>query len=474
MYTIQSLLKNKISEFGDKLYIFEKVDEKYQGKTYGQFVKDVYSFANYLQQQNLVGKKIALYAKNSYAYMVSDIAVMGFVGISVCISKDWSARDLNNVIEQLDLDAILYGKEQAEHIDKLRDLFPQILYIPVETAIDCSATIECTKDLINPNECSKIIFSSGTTGTPKAVMLSQNNMFACWENLYKRVPLNHTDVNYLFLPLHHAYAGICVSLYSLITGMKIYMCSSIDKMIDEMREVQPTVFCAVPLIYERVYAICQATNISPSKLLGGNMRYMFCGGAWFDPKVREFFKSNGIDIMHSYGLSETSSIVCVDYPQATDFNSVGTVFENTEVKILNPNEEGVGEIIVQGNNVFLGYYNNLQATSKAFDSEGFFHTGDLGRLNGNLLYVYGRIKKVIVLSNGENVYADEIVSLLMKNPGVTSAKVYEKNKKIFATIFCNTKIDANEVIELVNEQLPKYSHIQEFEVVDDSISVRMK
>ena len=474
MYTIQALLKNNVSEFGDKSYIFEKIDGKYEGKTYGQFVDDVYRFANYLQQQNLVGKKIALYSKNSYAYMVSDIAVMGFVGIAVCISKDWLFRDLNSVVGQLGLDAILYGKEQAEHVDKLRHLYPDIKYIPMEMAIECNVTTECKKDLINPDECSKIIFSSGTTSMPKAAMLSQNNMFACWENLYKRAPLNYTDVNYLFLPLHHAYAGICVALYSLITCMKIYICSSIDKMIDEIQEINPTVFCAVPLIYERVYAICQANNISPSILLGGNMRHMFCGGAWFDPKIREFLKSDGLNIMHSYGLSETSSIVCVDYPGATDFNSAGTLFENIEVKIHNPNEDGVGEIIIKGDNVFLGYFNNPEATDKAFDCDGFFHTGDLGRIKGNLLYVYGRIKKVIVCSNGENVYADEIVSLLMKHSGVTSAKVYEKNKIIFATLFCNTKIDANKVVERVNEQLPRYSHIQEFDVVDDSISVRMK
>jgi long-chain acyl-CoA synthetase len=256
--------------------------------------------------------------------------------------------------------------------------------------------------------------------------------------------------------------------------MKIYICSSLGQMMEEIKEVNPTILCAVPLIYERIYATCKQYNIAPTKIFGDNIRYLFCGGAWFDPEIRRFFKSYDITLLHSYGLSETSSIVCVEYPNSTDFTSVGTVFENMTVKIDNPNEDGVGEIIVKGDNVFKGYYKNPEATNRAFDDCGFFHTGDLGRLEGNLLYNYGRIKKVIVLSNGENVYPDEIISVLKTYPGVSGARVFEKDRKIFATIYYNKEIDAYKIIESVNEQLPKHSRIQAFELIEDSPGARMK
>ena len=178
--------------------------------------------------------------------------------------------------------------------------------------------------------------------------------------------------------------------------------------------------------------------------------------------------------MNSCGLSETSSLISLDYPKATALASVGRVMENMTLKIDKPNADGVGEIIVKGENVFLGYYNNPEANEKAFDSDGFFHTGDLGRLDGDILYHCGRIKKVIVLSNGENVYPDEIVALLLGYPELKSAKVYEKDGRICATLFANTRIDPQKIVDSVNSRLPKYSRIQAFETLDDSIGTRMK
>ena len=474
MYSIKKILESRREIFGKEDYIFEKVNGSFLGKTYGEFVDDVYGFASLLQKEGLGGKKIAIFAGNSYAYMVADAAIMGFVGVSVCISKEWSTESLIELAEQIELDAMIYGGGQKEKVDALRLHFKDIKYIPIETVVGHAPTDALTDDLIDPSRCSKIIFSSGTTGIPKAVMLSQNNMFACWKDLCRRAPLDSSDVDYLFLPLHHAYAGICNFLYSMISGMKIYLCSSTAAMLEELQEVKPTVFCAVPLIFERICAACTEKSIEPAAVFGGNIRYMFCGGAWFDPKLREFFASHGVDIMNSCGLSETSSLISLDYPNATALASVGRVMENMTLKIDKPNADGVGEIIVKGENVFMGYYNNPEANAKAFDSDGFFHTGDLGRLDGDILYHCGRIKKVIVLSNGENVYPDEIVALLLGYPELKSAKVYEKDGRICATLFANTRIDPQKIVDSVNSRLPKYSRIQAFETLDDSIGTRMK
>ncbi|MBE7018894.1 MAG: long-chain fatty acid--CoA ligase [Ruminococcaceae bacterium] len=470
-YNIDALLKRGKEQFGTRKYIYEKHQGKFVAKKYADFVFDVYAFASLLMEKGLSDCNIGLYGPNSYLYMVADIAVMGYVGTCVAISKEWKYYDLENTVTKLKLSAILYDSSKEEEIRPLKAVFPTVLFI-------CLNEIKHLKEQRqspaprNPQECSKIVFSSGTTGIPKAIMLSQQNMFANWENLYKRAPLNCEDTCYLFLPLHHVYAGISVFLYSLITGMQIYLCSDTQNIFQEIQQIRPTVFCAVPLIYEKAYRICKSENIRPSDLFGGRMKFLFSGGAFFKPEIRKFLKDDGINQLHSYGLSETSSIICVEYSNQNDFESVGTIFENLDVKIKHPDENGIGEITVRGENVFLGYYRkNLQDT---FDKDGYFHTGDIGYIQNNKIYLCGRKKRMILMSNGENVYPDEIEELLMEHESINKAKVFEKDHKIVAQLYVNQQINCETVIQTINQKLPKYSIITDFEMISDNVDVRLK
>ncbi len=472
-YNIKDLLNLNMERFENEPFIYEKINDNFIPHTHKQFINDVHNFAGYLQHLGLQNKKIVIYAENSYNYMVADLAVMGYVGICATISKEWGLFDLSNAMELLKIDAIIYSDSKKDIISKIKEKYPNIFYIPIEDILKLEK-YNLDENTINPDSCCKIIFSSGTTGLPKPVMLSQKNMFANWDNLYKRAPMNHTDICYLFLPLNHTYAGICNFLYSLIAGMSIYLCSSTSKMFDEIQEVRPTVFCAVPLIYERLYSVCIQNKLDPKLALGGNIKYLFCGGAYFDPKIREFFKTNGLNLYEAYGLTETSSLITVEYSNKDDFHSVGTIFENIDLKIENPDEKGIGEIIVKGDNISNGYFENEELTNKAYDKDGYFHTGDLGYVENNKLFVIGRKKRIILLSNGENIFPDDIEKLFNDYKIINKVKVYEKNKNIFASIFVNEKTDISNIIEEVNSKLPKYAKIDDYEAIQDNIESRMK
>ena len=468
-YNIDSLLKSGCEKFKNKGYIYEKQNGEYVKKTFGEFNCDVLSFASFLIGKGLTKENIALYGPNSYNYMVADIAIMGYVGTCVSISKEWKTYDIANAFRKIDIKALVYDETKEKEIIKLKKLFPLIEYISLKSEV------YKTNNKIspaNPSNCSKIVFSSGTTGIPKAIMLSQKNMFANWENLYKRAKLTCDDVCYLFLPLSHVYAGICIFLYSLITGMQIYLSGDNKNMFYELNRINPTVLCAVPLIYEKLYNLCMNEKKRPEDFLGKNIQYLFSGGAFLKSEIRQYIKNCGLNLLHSYGLSETSSIVAVEYSNKDDFDSVGTIFENMDVKTDTPNGKDEGEILVRGDNVFMGYYNIKK--DDTFDAYGYFHTGDIGYIKGDRLYISGRKKRIILFSNGENVYPDEIENLFLTYNGITKAKVYEKENKIFAQIYISENLNINDIISSINSKLPKYSHITDYEAIHDNISIRIK
>lgn len=473
-YSVHELLNSGVQRFGNKEYIFERHGDSFCGRTFSQFADDVRALAAALLTRGLAGKNIILYGENSYNYMITDIAVMGYVGVSATLSKEWQPRDLINAAELLEAAAVIYSPLKEDNINVLRERFPDIQYIRFDELSELINEDNVQPEPLPTDICCKIIFSSGTTGMPKAVMLSQDNMFAYWDCLKKRSPFTSEDKDYLFLPLSHTYGGICNFLYSLISGMSIYICSDTKLIMEELQMVKPTVFCSVPLIYEKLYAACKENNIPPAAALGGNIRYLFSGGAYLRPEIREFLKQNCLNLLEAYGLTETSSLISCEYTNADDFDSVGTVLENMDIMIAEPDENGVGEILVRGGNVFAGYYNDPSATSAALSEDGWFRTGDLGFLDGRKLYLKGRKRRMILLSNGENVYPDELEALFAGYPQLNKVKVYERDGAIHAALFASVECDGEQMVGEVNEKLPKYAKIRGYEVIRDNIEARMK
>lgn len=482
--TIQGILKEDYYKWKNREYIFTRVDGTFKAKTFGQTIYDVLALAEVLLSMGLRNKNIALYGENSYEWMVSDLAIMGYVGTNVAIDKEWKEYSVEYAIKRTDIKCLIYSESKKDIINNLKTKY-DIIYICLQEDFgkllaDGYERLGRKQDIFDfedreYDKMCKIVFSSGTTGVPKGAMLTHRNVLCGWDNLFKRAPMNDTDVCYLFLPLHHTYAGICNFLFSTISGMQIYLCSDTKKIGEELQIVKPTVFCAVPLVYERFYKLSVETQKDLNVLFGGNIRYMFSGGAHFDEGIRSEYKKCRINMMEAYALSETASIFSIQYSNSQNVKSVGTIFENIDVKVINPDKNGCGELIVKGDNVCLGYYGNEKATKEAFDNDGYFHTGDLGCIDeNNDLYLMGRKKRIILTNNGENINPEEVEQLIQQKEGITKVKVYEEEGIIKATMYVCDNTNCQKVIDEVNALLPKYKHVKEYNVIKDSIDARLK
>lgn len=487
MYILQEILKEDYKKWKDKPYIYTKRDDKYYYTTYGQLIEKTIYLAESLQAKKLKNKKFLIYGENSIEWLEADLAIMGYLGLSIGVSKEWKMQDLINIVNNLKVEVIIYSESQKDVIEKMKKEFSQVIYISMQNdfpmLINEGKKINSVKSNLfdlkenNYDAPVKVVFSSGTTSFPKAVLLNQKNLFAGYNSLIKRAPLNEDDIIYLFLPLHHTYAGIYNFILSLIFGAEIYLSTGVKNIATEIQEIKPTAMCAVPLILYRIY---EAVNNDSSRLkhaLGGKIKYLFTGGAKIDRNIKRIYKNEGINLLEAYALSETGSSFAIEYPNSDDIDSVGRIFEDLDVKIDKPDENGIGEITCKGDCVFLGYLNNDIATRAAFDENGYFHTGDVGYVKNNNLFITGRKKRVILFSNGENIYPENIENRIReKDNNISSVKVYLYDSKLKADIYLKEEntMDYSKMIEEVNEEGTKFEKISYFEVFVDSIDVRLK
>lgn len=473
----QCLLKN-YGKWEDREYVYEKKNGCFQAVSYGEFLDNVRGFAGHLLTLGLVGKNIMVYGENSVNYMVADLAILQYVGVSVCVSKEWKAKEVLRAISLLEVSCVIYGSEKQEIMKEVEDVFPELLLIPMDSVFG----FRSTKILVPRQEdvCCKIVFSSGTTSMPKAVMLSKRNLFAGLDSLYKRCPFHEEDVDYLFLPLSHTYAGIYNFLYSLVFGFRVYLCSGMKELAGELLEVNPTIFCGVPVIYRKLY---EAYESKLAYAFGNRIKYLFCGGAHFAEDMRQAYKDCGLNMMEAYALSETASTFAIQYPYDPDVKTAGTVAEDIEVKVLNPDENGVGEILVKGDNVFQGYANDEALTAAVFTEDGFFKTGDLGYLlpdeehGGTRLYITGRKKKVLIGENGENIEPTHIEKMICeKDSNINKALLYIQDGKVGCHIYLRVpeNRDWEVFFEEVNREVSGYERIKQYDVMVDSVENRLK
>jgi len=415
MLNIKTVLQNAYANFGDHDFVFTKRDGQYKPISYRDFIAKTDAFAHFMQEQGLTGRNIMVIGKNSVEYMMADLAITAYIGACVNVNPAVDAESLAKIVEQADLGAIFYDIEEQSKIDNIAARFPQVKTFALQETV---AVLTAPNRLFefadkNPDICSKIIFTSGTTSAPKGVMLSLRNIFAGWKPLYDRTGFgdNGLEVVYVFLPLSHTYCNIYNFLYSFLYGPKLYLCSNTDLIGQELREVCPTAFCAVPIIYRRLYDV-YGENIAQA--FGDRVKYLYVGGAVFDKKLRAFYRDHGVPILEAYALTEVASSFAVDYPNPDDLESTGTIYENIDVQIRNPDANGVGGIVVKGENVFMGYLNDPEKTRAAFTDDGYFITGDYGRISDGKIYVLGRDNDIVVGENGENVYLSEVLANLNK------------------------------------------------------------
>ena len=496
--------------------------------TYEEFKNDVVSLGTSLLKKGFAKKRIAVVGKNSYAWCVSYLAAT-IVGIVVPIDKELPTDDIINFMNVSQAVCLLGDKQKIDTI--LKDISkvenPDTIFIPFDQKFDhlLSEGKKAYEDgftdfdqlQVDPDEMRILLFTSGTTGNAKGVCLSQRNVCSNILSTYGIVKVKRSDLFFSVLPLHHTYECTLGFLLPIYSGASIAHCEGLRYIAQNMAEFHPSVILCVPLLLEKLHKnIVKNMNKSlPAKYiksdgnpyydlpfflkkivrtkvkntLGGRLRVFIVGAAAVNPNIAADFRSLNLNTLQGYGLTECSPLVAgnTDFFQRDD--AVGLPIPNVEYKIDSPNEEGVGEIIVKGPNVMLGYYEDEQRTKETI-VDGWFHTGDLGRIDENgYLYITGRCKSVIVTKNGKNIYPEEVEAHLNDNPLIAESLVSGIQKENDDETYVNAQIYPNieaiteylkgsvptkeeiwkvisDAVANVNKSLPNYKHIKSFKIRD--------
>lgn len=509
-------------------------DGKIHEITYAKYREDVEALGTAMLKAGLKNKKIAVIGKNSYQWSVAYMAAV-IVGIVVPLDKESHIGDILNFINVSESEAVFgdskYIKEIGENIDKLHNR--NVLLVNMgEAENSLERMIETGKELlqkentefkeitINPNEMKILLFTSGTTGSSKAVCLSHKNICSNIMSVASIVKVTPKTRVLSILPIHHTYECTLGFLLVVYSGGCIAHCEGLRYILQNMQEYKPTLILCVPLLLDNFYKKIMKTlrktlpekyfnkgkNIMDAmpfflrkpvkgkikKTLGGKLNTFIVGAAAMNPEVSYSLDKFGMRVLQGYGLTECSPLVAGNNDFYRKDDAAGLPIPNVEYKIVNPSEEGVGEIAVKGPNVMLGYYKNEEATKEAI-RDGWFYTGDLGRIDKDgYLYITGRSKSVIVTTNGKNIYPEELEYYLNEEEAIAEAIVLgvedEKNHDtvIKAKIFPNIeaikemlKVDfpskeqimevITNSIQKINSKIPNYKHIKGFKIVDKEL-----
>ena len=476
--SIRDLFESSCALYPDNIAFLRKQGEDIEEISYTRAHQETVGLATYLHMLGLGGKKIAVIGQNSYEWSITYLAVTCGVGVIVPFDKELKSEEIHYLASDSDIAAIVYSKEVEE---KLSTIDRAVIRLPMERFSDYIEKGNCQLSLgdtayesytPDPDTMSVLIYTSGTTGLAKGVMLSQANIAFDVYSTLRRIRVYETDRTLSILPLHHTYQCMAGFLAFLYAGASIAFIDSIRHLQKDLVTYQPTVFIAVPLVLEsflkaieKKYAKIFAGNavfrtqkalsslfkLAPSvskgifasvtKALGGKMRAILCGAAALSPEVYRTYESFGLRVYVGYGLTETAPVSIVHNDFYTSPHDVGYPLEGVEIDLVNVNDEGIGEIAIRGKNVMLGYYNNPKETAKVLTEDGWFYTGDLGKLNKNGSYsITGRIKSMIVSQSGKKIFPEELEFYLEQNPLVKESLVFaheaeDGTMQIAASIF---------------------------------------
>ena len=445
-----------------------------KNKTFSDVYDDVLYLSNYFNNY-YKNEHIGLIGENSYNWIITFLSIVLSGNVCVVFDKDCDEKKLEELLKYSDTKTIYYSNKYCSFVGDMK--------YKTFTLEDINSFIEEGKSLENKykiDNCSDacIFFTSGTTGPSKGVVLSQKNIAS---NIYGASSLFKPDGSVLsVLPFHHAFGLITSVLKPFYYGKEVFINNSLKYITRDLSLVKPNTLFLVPLFVETFYKqiwqtakkkkkdkkLKNAIKISNCLLkvgidlrdklfkdvrdvFGGNLKYIICGGAYLDKKYVKWFRSVGIEILNGYGITECSPVVSVNRNNYYRDGSIGVACLFEEVKIMD------GEICVKGPNVMKGYYKDKKSTSSVL-IDGYFHTGDLGYIDEDgFIFLTGRKKNIIILSNGENVSPEEIESVLLKDEGVCEVIVHEMGDKIIASIYPEEEYFDNQ--EYFDDLIYKYN-----------------
>ena len=452
-------------------------DKETQSVTYLQAKNDIRDLGTEEIALGLRDKKVAIVGGASCGWVYTYFSLMAIGAVTVPLDKEMPAPDLAATIERASCYAIFYGAEIAGKLDYLKENTKAELYVCMngdplaEGDLALASLIEAGGKKfaegdnsyydyeIDPDRLATIVFTSGTTGKGKGVMLSQTNIVSDMTQGMYLFDITPKTLN--VLPPHHTFGSTVNYVGHYAQGSEIYITSGIKYLLNELKEQQPTHLVLVPLfvetLYRRIWATAEKNGIDKKlktgmklsaalrkigidkrrsifaqvhETFGGKLEMIICGGAALNQDIIDFFDAIGITVLNGYGITECAPLVSCNRNEWQKNGSVGLPIIGEEVRIFEPDANGEGEICVKGPNVMMGYYEEPEATAAVIDSDGFFHTGDYGKLDEDgWLFITGRKKNLIIFSNGKNVYPEEIETEISRIRGVLEVVVYAGESK---------------------------------------------
>lgn len=540
---LKDMINKSVEKFSDRpAYVF-KTEKKGEFKeiTYKQLKNDIDSLGTALINLGLEGKRVAVIGENRYEWGVTYLAVVNGTGTIVPLDKALPENEIESLIIRSGVEAIVYSNKYNEIMNDLKEKKNTDLKYFISMDLDESENgiisfkklLTRGKELlengdkrfidakINVEEMRIMLFTSGTTSKSKAVMLSHKNIASNLMDISSVLKVREDDRFLSFLPLHHTFECTTGFLLPLSVGASIAFCDGIRHIAENIKEYDITFMVSVPVLYENMCkkimksikdqgkgtTVNVGMKVSNALLkvgldirgklfkqvhdsLGSKLRLLVAGGAALDPDTEKTFNSLGINMVQGYGLTESSPVIAVEDDKYKKIGSIGKALPTLDVKIDEPNEEGIGELLVKGPTIMLGYYENEEATKETIDKEGWLHTGDLAKIDKDgFIFITGRKKFVIVLKNGKNVYPEELEILINKIAGVKECFVYGKPEddgdyKISAKIVYDKEImkeaygveeekDIKEKlwqeVKAINKTMPKYKYIKGIIVTEEEL-----
>ncbi len=517
---LKDMLKKSGEKYGEKIAYKIRQENEYKEITHSEVRKMVDGLGTKLIDMGLKDKRIAVIGENRYEWEIAYLSIVCGTGTVVPLDKSLPENELESLIERSKAEAIICSQKYVEILKKTK--LKYIISMDLENDNDgiisqkrlISEGIQLVKfgdasftnAKIDNEKMSIMLFTSGTTSISKAVALSHKNICSNLMDISSILDVNSSDVFLSFLPLHHVFECTVGFLFSLYVGAETVFCDGIRHIPENLAEYKVSVMASVPAIYERLFKIIKKhlekqgkveqilkdeekykdSSMEKKKevfkeihdLLGGNIKLFISGAASLEPSIEEKFRRLGFNMVQGYGLTETSPVVAIGNKKYHKTGSIGKCVPSDEVKLLDINKDGIGELAVKGPNVMLEYYENKEATEKVL-KDGWFQTGDLARIDEEgYIFICGRKKSVIVLKNGKNIFPEEMETLINKEDGVEESFIFGKpiskdpnDIKIFVKIVYNkesfegkteTEIKEyfNEKIKSINKTMPHYKAIR--------------
>ena len=531
--TIKELMDLAEKEDGDKIafeYRNEKDKSKIEAITYKEFQYDTYYLGTALLQLGMNKNHIAVIGENSYKWLTVYLTVLKSDSVLVPIDRELPEKDIINILKSSDSEVLFYAGKYEKYIEKFKKELPNIKYFigfdrneNFKNLLSYKKIMDLGKERYEAGDKSYasiehkdtnilklLVYTSGTTGDPKGVMLTEHNLVSC---VYYGLQVAEIKTKCLsVLPYHHTYEAVAGILVALHKHATICINDSLKNVLKNLQLYKPDYIYLVPAFTEVFYKniwgtakkegkeaglkfLIKLSNVlrkmgidlrgklfkSIHSAFGGNLKEIICGGAPIRSEIGKFFNDIGVMLLNGYGITECSPLVSVNRPKFNDSSTVGVILPCCEVKIENPNDEGDGEIWVKGDIVMMGYYKDKERTDKVL-KDGWFNTEDYGKVNEKgQLVINGRKKNVIVLTNGKNVYPEEIENYILRIPYVEETIVKSVKNDIgqevalCAEVYLNSDKVKELEIENVEEQLKKdisketkelasYKHITKIEI----------